>query len=205
MSLADYIPIEFVPLFSNPNFAEAIKGFTRYLINEDEEFRVEISAIVNHELDNSFDARLAASELRPIKRIAKLEVVTGQEDYYDPDEEHEPTLQERLQNIEAQISGYEFRPTINPLTEKEPTTKTEMRASRLVDALKASGKDYFTANEIVDFLKCKLPESCKIDSTVKNIRKVKQDVINTARLMFPNIELNKKKTGHREVRLILRS
>ena len=205
MTLADYIPAQFVPLFSDPNFAEAIKGFTRYLITEDPKFRAEISAIVNHELDTTFDARLTISELRPIKRISKLEVVTGQEDYYDPDEEHEPTLPERLQNIEAQIAGYEFRPTVNPYIEKEPTTKTEMRASLLVTALKASGKKHFTANEIVDFLKCKLPESCKIKSTVKNIRKVKQDVMNTARSMFSNVDLNKKKTGHREVRLILLS
>lgn len=168
-------------------------------------FEAKVTVVVEKVLKNSFDARLATSELHPIKRIAKLEQVTGLDDF-GLEDEHEPTIPEKMKNLEEKIENYEFRPSISPLVERmsnEPTTKTEMRASLLVEALEKSEKDYFSANDIIDFLKCKLPESCKIDSTVKNIRKVKQDVLKTATEMFSNVLMNKKTTGHRDVRLIL--
>ena len=145
---------------------------------------------------------LLTSGLRPIKRISKLESVTGLDDY-DPEEKHEPTLPERIRDLETQFENSEYRPTVRPQIECEPTTKTELRASLLVEALEASGKDHFTANEIIDFLKCKLPDTCKIDEKVQNIRKVKQDVVRKATEMFANVLTNKKTTGHKDVRLVL--
>ena len=86
-----------------------------------------------------------------------------------------------------------------------PTSKTEIRACALVDHLKETGKDHLTTHEIISFLKCKLPESCRIEDNIQNIRKVKQDVLNKAASMYPNVFLSKKNTGHREVRLVLSS
>lgn len=204
MSLLDYIPTKFVELFLDPDFSKAIKSYNLYLLKEDKEYRKEVKNVLRKELDEFFDAKLATSELRPIKRIAELEQITGLDDF-GLDDNHEPTIPERIQDLEGKLEKFEFQPTVSSQLEKEPTTKTELRASLLVDALKTSGKDHFTANEIIDFLKCKLPENCKISSTVKNIRKIKQDVIKAATEMFPNVDLNKKKTGHREVRLVLAS
>ena len=148
-----------------------------------------------------FDEMLLTSELRPIQRIAITETVTGIEDFGD--EEREANLPEKIEALKEELSHIEYNVPVMPAVEREPTTKTEHRASLLVSSLKASGKDYTTANEIIDFLKCKLPEYCKIDEKTKNIRKIKQDVLRTAKEMFPGIELNKKKTGHREVRLVI--
>jgi len=47
-----------------------------------------------------------------------------------------------------------------------------------------------------------LPQRIK---SVQNIKKVKQDVLNKAASMYPNVFLSKKNTGHREVRLVLAS
>ncbi len=108
-----------------------------------------------------------------------------------------------VDSIEDRIENFEYRPTVSPVIEQTPTTKTEYRAKFLVDALKASDKEYMSAREILEFLKCKLPESCKIDEHVQNIRKVKQDVLSKAVSMFPGVSMNKKSTGHKDVRLIL--
>lgn len=168
-------------------------------------FQKRVNEVVEATLKNTFDARLAVSELHPIKRIAKLEQVTGIEEYFD-DEEHELTIPERIEGLEDKIESCNFRPSESPCIDKIPETKTEIRASLLVEALEASKKPYFSASEIIDFLKCKLPDSCKIDTNVKNIRKVKQDVVSKAVEMFSSIvEPNKKTTGHRDIRLVLKS
>ena len=93
----------------------------------------------------------------------------------------------------------------SPTITLEPTSKTEVRASLLVSELKDSGKDHLTNHEIINFLKSKLPDSCKVNKRIQNIRKVKQDVLRAASQMYPNVFLSKKKTGHKEVRLILSS
>jgi hypothetical protein len=69
MSLADYVPAEFMHFFENPGFVEALKGFARYLINEDLAFQEEIKT--------KFNANLATSEIRPVQRLAEIETVLG--------------------------------------------------------------------------------------------------------------------------------
>lgn len=205
MSLADYIPAKFLELFSNPEFSKAIKGYNLYLLKEDKKYRDEVKTVLKEELNEVFDANLATSELHPIKRIAKLEQVTGLDDF-GLEENHEPTIPEKIADLSEKIENYESLPSVSPYIERmdhEPTTKTEMRASLLVDALKKSEKDYFSASDIIDFLKCKLPENCRIDESVQNIRKVKQDVVRKATEMFSNVLMNKKSNGHRDVRLVL--
>ncbi len=167
-------------------------------------FEAKVTKIVETVLNTSFDSRLLMSDLRPVKRISELELITGLDEYED--EDRAPSIPERIQTLEDKISSTDFRPTVNPQIDKIPETKTEIRASLLVDALKASKKDYFSANDIMDFLKCKLPDSCKIDEKVKNVRKVKQDVVKKAEEMFSYlVESNKKTTGHRDIRLVLKS
>jgi len=165
-----------------------------------------VKPVLKNELDTSFDARLATSELRPLKRIAELETVTGLNDYSDFEEEHEPTIPEQISLLEEKIKAIS-EPIRAPIIETAniPTSKTEIRACALVDHLKETGKDHLTTHEIISFLKCKLPESCRIEDNIQNIRKVKQDVLNKAASMYPNVFLSKKNTGHREVRLVLSS
>jgi hypothetical protein len=158
---------------------------------------------VKEELNTHFDAKLATSELRPVQRLAEIETVLGIDDFSYDDEDHEPTIPEKIQSIEEQLVNFEYRPTISLVETKTPKTKTELRASLLVNALTESGKNYLSTPEIMTFLKCKLPENCKIDEGVQNLRKVKQDVVKKAEKMFSHITTDKKKTGHKDVRLIL--
>ena len=150
------------------------------------------------------DNAIATSELRILKRLATVEQVLGLDDF-GLEETEVPTLPQRIERIEEKVNDSitNFKPPAEP--EILPTTKTEKRAVLLVDHLKETGKDHLTSPEIFSFLKCKLPENCKINENIQNIRKVKQDVLNKAASMYPNVFLSKKSTGHREVRLVLGS
>ncbi|MHB8102049.1 MAG: hypothetical protein ACYDEF_07720 [Methanosarcina sp.] len=149
---------------------------------------------------------LLTSELKPIKRIAELETVTGLNDFADfEDDEREPNIPEKIEALKEEIQNIEYKAHVSPTITLEPTSKTEVRASLLVSELKDSGKDHLTSHEIIHFLKSKLPDNCKVNEKIQNIRKVKQDVLRAASQMYPNVFLSKKKTGHKEVRLILSS
>ena len=153
-------------------------------------------------IKSSFDPSLVTSELRPIQRLAEVEIILGIDDY-GLEETAAPSLIQRIEDIEEKVNSTDFKPPAEP--EIQPTTTTEKRAVSLVDHLKETGKDHLTSPEIFSFLKCKLPDNCKINENIQNIRKVKQDVLKKAAAMYPNVFLSKKNTGHREVRLILAS
>lgn len=131
-----------------------------------------------------------------MKRITQLENAIFKHDEEGEiikDAEDEPVIS--LETVKAPEK---------PVVIKEPETRTEHRAALLVKELEASKKDYLSTNEIIHFLKAKLPESCKLNK-VKNIWKVKQDVIKTAKEMYPDVDYDKKKYGHKDVRLVLKS
>jgi len=150
------------------------------------------------------DNAIATSELQILKRLTAVEQILGLDDY-GTDKAETPTLPQKIDRLEEQVknSAASFKLPIDPVI--QPTTKTEKRAVSLVDHLKETGKDHLTSPEIFSFLKCKLPENCKINENIQNIRKVKQDVLKKAAAMYPNVFLSKKNTGHREVRLVLAS
>lgn len=153
-------------------------------------------------LKNFIDSAIATSELRILKRLATIEQILGI-DNYGAEENQAPTLPQRIADLEEKVNNSiaTFKPPAEPMI--QATTKTEKRAVSLVDHAKDTGKDHLTAREITSFLKSKLPDSCKIDENIQNIRKVKQDVLNKAASMYPNVFLSKKSSGHREVRLVM--
>jgi len=160
--------------------------------------------IKNPGFQNDFNNKLILSPLKPIKRIAELETVTGLNDFADfEDEEREPNIPEKIEALKEEIQNIEYKTPVSSTTILEPNSKTEVRASLLVNELRDSGKDHFANHEIINFLKSKLPDNCKVNETIQNIRKVKQDVLKAASNMYPDVFLSKKKTGHKEVRLIL--
>jgi|SRR5664280_945378 len=162
--------------------------------------------IKNPDFQNDFDNKLILSPLKPIQRIAELETVTGLNDYSDfAEEEREPNIPEKIEALREEILNIEYKTPVSSTTALELTSKTDVRASLLVSEIRDSGKDHFTGHEIVHFLKSKLPENCKVSESIQNIRKVKQDVLKAACNLYPDVFLSKKKTGHKEVRLILSS
>ena len=155
---------------------------------------------------NYIENIIATSELRILKRLSAVETALGLNDFSDFEaEEREPNIPEKIEALKEEIRNIEYKAPVSPTITLEPTSKTEVRASLLVSELKDSGKDHLTSHEIINFLKSKLPDNCKVNERIQNIRKVKQDVLKAASNMYPDVFLSKKKTGHKEVRLIIGS
>jgi len=153
---------------------------------------------------NYIENIIATSELRILKRLSAVETALGLNDYSDfEDEERELNIPEKIEALKEEIRNIEYKTPVSSTTTLEPTSKTDVRASLLVSEIRDSGKDHFTSHEIIHFLKSKLPDNCKVSESIQNIRKVKQDVLKAASNMYPDVFLSKKKTGHKEVRLIL--
>jgi len=155
---------------------------------------------------NYIENIIATSELRILKRLSAVETALGLNDFADfEDEEREPNIPEKIEALKEEIRNVEFKTPVSSTTALEPTSKTDVRASLLVSEIRDSGKDHFTSHEIIHFLKSKLPDNCKVSESIQNIRKVKQDVLKAACNLYPDVFMSKKKTGHKEVRLILSS
>lgn len=138
-------------------------------------------------------AAIATSELNILKRISALEEQLG------IIESEVPTIPERLEKLEEKVntSTFTFEPPVEP--EIKPTTQTEERAIELIAELKTTDKGYLSTREIIHFLKRRVPN-------IKNVWKVKKDVLEKAQELYPDtISLNKRDRGRHEIRLILGS
>jgi hypothetical protein len=138
---------------------------------------------------------LATSDLQILKRLAAIEAKLGLSEI----ENDVPTIPERLDKLEEKVNTqtYEVKPFVEP--EIKPTTQTEERAVELVAELKTTDKGYLSTREIIHFLKRKAPN-------IKNIWKVKKDVLEKAQELYPGtISLNRRDRGRHEVRIILAS
>jgi hypothetical protein len=211
MSLADYVPSEFMHFFEQPGIVEALKGFARYLINEDLEFQEEIKT--------KFNANLATSEIRPVQRLAEIETVLGIEDFSYDDEDHEPTIPEQITRLNNMVSKINttLKPELLDRSLISPSKNiTEIRADFLVEYMKnntnlpkAASPFANIDTRILDsrdfkkFVENYLPEEFQPEST-KNLRKLKRDVFAAAekRCSTNDIFIDKADHGRNELRLI---
>jgi len=146
---------------------------------------------------------LATSELKILKRLAALEQVLGLNGM-DLNDEHELTIPEQLNILAARIDNTQvvIKPAVEP--ENSPVTKTEKRAYLLVEKLKSlRSKKHLDSTEIIQFLKYGIDERFRAKDG-QNVRQIKKEVLKKAENMFKGeVELNKRKHGRKEVRLIL--
>lgn len=154
----------------------------------------EIQTFLKLFIDNS----IVTSDLNILKRLATIENKLGFNDLLDSDE---PTIPEQLSILADRIAKIVNEPRCEP--ENSPTTKTESRAHLLVAKLKGMrGKGFLSSQEIVQFLKHGIEERYKVGDK-QNVRQVKKEVLQKIVELFPDMQLDKKKYGRREVRLIL--
>jgi len=160
----------------------------------------EVQAVLELFIDNA----LAKSELRVLKRLATLESTLGVNNMVDLSEEHELTIPEQLTILADRIDNTQVvnKPAVEP--ENSPVTKTENRAYLLVEKLKSlRSKKHLDSTEIIQFLKYGIEERFRAKDG-QNVRQIKKEVLKKAENMFNGeVELNKRKLGRREVRLIL--
>lgn len=198
-------------LFSDPGFSKAIKGYCTYLIKEDKEYREEIKTC--------FNECLLTSELKPIKRIAELETVTGLTDYSDFEEDHAPTLPEKITELKEKINYFESSRVIvaaNMEPEKEKdlliqNTTLSQKATALTDYLKEkikpnwSGKTVIENEGIYEFFYKTIEENLRWPEKLKGYRSAKKEIIQRAQELFPDeVEVVRNKSGNKITGLALK-
>lgn len=203
MSLSDYIPEKFIELFSDPDFSKAIKGYCKYLLKEDPEYRKEAKIF--------FDECLLTSDFKPIPRIAELETVTGLNDLSDiEEEEKEPSIPEQISLLNDKIESLSCASPepINQLEHVVPETTLDLKTCEVVEHLKESVKpnefgvfaidkktlDKFMTEEISEELRVK-----------KVSRQLKKDIFKRAIELFSDIVyINTSPSGNKTKTLALK-
>jgi hypothetical protein len=211
MSLSDYVPPEFMHFFEQPGIIEALKGFARYLINEDLEFQEEIKT--------KFNAHLATSEIRPVQRLAEIETVLGIDDFSYDDEDHEPPIPEQITRLNNMVSKINttLKPELIDRSLVAPSKNiTEIRADFLIEYVKNNKElpkavspfanidtRVLDSKDFKKFVENYLPEEYQPES-MKNLRKLKRDVFEAAekRCSTNDIFIDKADHGRKELRLI---
>jgi hypothetical protein len=155
---------------------------------------------------------LATSELKILKRLAAVETAIGLNDFSDfEDENHELTIPEQLSLLAERIDNI-TEPIVYQGSLREPvdipTSKTEVRASLLVEQLKdatvRTGTRFLSSDEIVHFLRYDIDERYRVKDG-QNVRQVKKEVLEKAIKMFPDdVYLSKKTQGRKNVRIVHR-
>ena len=163
-------------------------------------------------LDIFFDARLATSDLRVLKRLSALERKVGIDEDIPGEEEDEVTITERIQDIESRLDNQAYPETaedFEPCLEVAPKTTLENKAYELVEYLKAKVKPrkneiFMTPREFYNFMKNEISEDLRLKGT-KISRQSKKDVFEKARELYPNnVFIVKKSFGHQETVIVWR-
>jgi len=211
MSLSDYIPDNFIELFSNPDFSKVIKGYCLYLIKEDKEYREEV--------ETYFNECLLTSELKPIQRLAEVETVTGLKDFSEFEEEHEPTLPERITVLSERIASITvtYKPSLEPVSEETPenpiitnttlTKKATALKEYLTEKIKPnwSGETVIENEGIYEFFYKVIEENLRWPDKLKGYRSAKKEIIERAQEMFPDeVEVVRNKSGNKITGLALK-
>jgi hypothetical protein len=147
---------------------------------------------------------LLTSELKPIKRIADLEAITGLNDYSEYDEEqHELTIPEQILMLADRIDNSVI-PTAKE-TVSIPDNKTGVRArllkNKLVSMPYRNGRKYMISSEVKAFLLDEIELDYR--TTQKGARVAAKDVMEKTKELFPdNVTTGKNKKNMNVIELL---
>jgi len=166
----------------------------------------EVKSIVNNELDTSFDNRLITSELEVLPRIRSVEKISGVYQFEDW-EDHEPTIPEQIKELTERLE-HPFDKSIElPIV---PETTLEHKACAIVEHLKEKVKPrndaiFMNSNEIINFLKCELPEDLRLKEDIRNPRQAKKDILEKAMKLFSDsVQIIRNKSGNKVTGIALK-
>lgn len=201
----DALEKAFLALIERPS---VVVAFTKKAVKIKESRDIILNTVLESpELRQSVETVLLTSELKPVKRIADLEAITGLNDFSDfEDEDREPSLPERISILEGKLPELQGMPVIH--NDNIPTSKTEIRACKLVERLKkardSAGGKFLSSAEIVGFLRNGIEDAFKVKEG-QNVRQVKKEVLEKAAKMFPEVFVSQKTSGRKDLRLVLKS
>jgi hypothetical protein len=166
----------------------------------------EVKEIVKDELDTSFDNRLITSDLEVLPRIRATEKVTGIYQFEEW-EEHEPTIPEQIKELTERHPCEKSTDIKLPVV---PETTLEHKACAIVEHLKEKIKPrndaiFMNSNEIINFLKCELPEDLRLKEDIRNPRQAKKDILEKAIKLFSNsVQIIRNKSGNKVTGIALK-
>jgi hypothetical protein len=152
------------------------------------------------------DFALLDSSTKLLPRLKDVEVVTGLNALYLEDEEHEPTLPERIEALEQRTILAPEKLIDEPVL--IPKTSLEQKAIKLIESLRTkprspTGIKSMDNTEIKEFINEDLPEDLR--GKDKNIRRFKARIINKAKELYPNlIDVHKNKDGRHETTIFIK-
>jgi hypothetical protein len=92
-----------------------------------------------------------------------------------------------------------------------PTTSLEIKASAIVEHLKEKVKPrnnavFMNSNEIINFLKCELPENMRLKEDARNPRQAKKDILEKAiKLFSDSVQIIRNKSGNKVTGIALKA
>jgi hypothetical protein len=155
---------------------------------------------------------LAISDLKILKRLYTHDKMLGLVDLdIEDEEEHEPTLPEQIKTLVNRLE----QPLNNPsesIKIEVPVISTtlEHKASALIEHLKEKVKPrndavFMNSKEIINFLKCELPEDLRLKEDIRNPRQAKKDILEKAvKLFSDSVQIIRNKSGNKVTGIALK-
>jgi hypothetical protein len=212
--------ITFLELVKKPKVLSFLTSLIESVVGTSESVKKTIEATVfdSPKFKPAVEYVQAVSDAEPLQRITALEVKTGLVESLE--DKPEPTIPEQISELENKIAALESSAVVPastlssaPLQPIIPETVTEGRAVYLMQYLdkeikETNGQQSMNNNDLKDFFTRTIEQ---YDPKLKaepgqNLRKLKKDVIEKARQLFPNnIFINKNPNGRHETRVLYRS
>jgi hypothetical protein len=197
------------------DIAEAFKNASK---QERKEF---IELILPDFIENGFsksedfktavDSAIILSDQKILPRLRSVEKTTGIYSFEDF-EEHEPTLPEQIKELANRLEHPLTKSTESKKIELPviPSTTLEHKASALIEHLKEKVRPrndavFMNSNEIINFLKCELPEDLRIKEDIRNPRQAKKDILEKAvKLFSDSVQIIRNKSGNKVTGIALK-
>jgi hypothetical protein len=156
---------------------------------------------------------LAISDLKILKRLYTHDKMLGLVDLdLEDEEDHEPTIPEQIKELSNRIEQPLNKPIESIKIELPviPSTTLEHKASALIEHLKEKVKPrndavFMNSNEIINFLKCELPEDLRLKEDIRNPRQAKKDILEKAvKLFSDSVQIIRNKSGNKVTGIALK-
>ena len=170
-------------------------------------YELVVDSEIQPDIRSWFDSMLITSELKPIKRIAELETITGLNDFADfEDEEREPNIPEQIKELSGRIEQ-PLNNSHNELKEVIPVIETtkDLKACAIVEYLKTEarpndfGEFVIGKKELTVFMKNVVDEGLRVKSVS---RQLKADLFERAVKLFPGIVYIKKSPSGNKTQML---
>jgi hypothetical protein len=156
---------------------------------------------------------LAISDLKILKRLYTHDKMLGLVDLdLEDEEDHEPNIPEQIKELSNRIEQPLNKPIESIKIELPviPSTTLEHKASALIEHLKEKVKPrndavFMNSNEIINFLKCELPEDLRLKEDIRNPRQAKKDILEKAvKLFSDSVQIIRNKSGNKVTGIALK-